>query len=50
MGVTRMFGRHIGIGLGYNRFETHISVEKDSFDGRLKMGYSGLQAVLTASF
>jgi hypothetical protein len=50
LGATWMFSRHIGIGLGYNRFETHIGVEKDSFDGRLKMGYSGLQAVLTASF
>lgn len=50
LGATWMFSRHIGLGLGYNRFSTNISVDKDSFDGRLKTGYSGLQAVLTASF
>jgi hypothetical protein len=50
LGATWMFSRHLGIGLGYNRFTMNIDVDKDAFDGRLKTGYSGLQAVLTASF
>jgi hypothetical protein len=50
LGATWMFSRHLGVGLGYNRFTTTINVDKDAFDGRLKTGYSGAQAVLTASF
>ena len=49
-GVTWMFHRNIGLGLGYNRFTTTLDVEKNDFDGRLKTGYSGLQAYLTGTF
>jgi len=50
VGATWMFSRHLGLGLGYNRFFTKVDVAKESFNGRLKFGYSGLQAYLTGSF
>jgi hypothetical protein len=45
-----MYHRNYGIGLGYDRFLTNLDVSKDDFDGRLKLGYSGLQAYLTGTF
>ena len=45
-----MFSRNVGLGLGYNRFTTRISVDKRDFDGRLKLGYSGVQVFLTGTF
>lgn len=48
--ATWMYSRNFGLGLGYNRFSSRVDVEKDSFDGRLKTGYSGLQAFLTGAF
>jgi len=50
VGGTYMFNRNFGLGLGYNRFITSIDVSKTSFDGRLRFGYSGLQAYLTGAF
>jgi hypothetical protein len=50
VGLTWMFHRNFGLGLGYNRFTTKLDVDKDDFDGRLKTGYSGLQAYLTGTF
>ena len=48
--ATWMFSRNFGVGLGYNRFYTKVDVDTDKFNGRLKTGYSGLQAFLTGSF
>jgi hypothetical protein len=50
VGATWMFSRHLGVGLGYNRFFTNIDIAKDTFDGRLRFGYSGVQAYLTGTF
>lgn len=50
VGATYMFNRNFGLGLGYNRFYTKVDVSKDSFDGGMKFGYSGLQAYLTSAF
>ncbi len=50
LGATYMFNRNFGLGMGYNRFYTKVDVSKDTFDGRLKFGYSGLQAYLTSTF
>jgi hypothetical protein len=50
VGATWMFDRHFGVGMGYNRFYTKVDVTKDTFNGRLKFGYSGLQAYLTGTF
>ena len=50
VGATYMFSRNFGLGLGYNRFYTKVDVSKDTFDGRLKFGYSGLQAYMTGAF
>ena len=49
-GVTWMYNRNFGIGLGYNRFTTTVDVDKPSFDGRLRVGYSGFQLFLTGAF
>ena len=45
-----MYKQNFGIGLGYNRFATNVTVNRDSFSGRLKTGYSGLQVYLTGAF
>ena len=50
IGVTRMFGDHIGVGVGYDRFTTRLKVDSLAFDGKLRWRYSGAQAFLTASF
>jgi hypothetical protein len=51
IGATWMFHRNLGVGLGYNRFSARLDVsKKPEFDGRLKLGYSGLQAYLTGTF
>jgi hypothetical protein len=50
VGGTWMFSRNFGIGLGYNRFYTHVDLDKSGFNGNLKFGYSGLQAYLTGTF
>jgi len=50
VGATWMFHRNFGVGVGYNRFATNVDVTKDSFNGKLKVGYSGVQAYLTGSF
>ncbi len=48
--ATWMFNKTFGLGLGYDRFYTHIDVSKSKFDGRVKMGYSGLQVFGTVAF
>ncbi|MCE9657643.1 MAG: hypothetical protein K8R60_03720 [Burkholderiales bacterium] len=49
-GATWMFSQNFGVGAGYNRFTTNVKVEKNNFDGRLRMGYQGLQVFLTGAF
>jgi len=49
-GATWMFTRNFGVGLGYNRFVTTVDVNKESFDGHVKVGYSGLQLFATGTF
>lgn len=48
--ATWMFHRNFGAGLGYNWFSTRVDVDKDDFNGRLRLGYSGIQAYLTGTF
>jgi hypothetical protein len=50
LGGTWMFSRHFGAGLAYNRFVTRVDVSRSNFNGRLDVGYSGVQAFLTGSF
>jgi hypothetical protein len=40
-GATWMFNHHFGIGIGYDRFATHVDLNKGSFNGRLNVGYQG---------
>ena len=49
-GATWMFSQNFGVGIGYNRFTAHMKTDKDNFDGRLRVGYSGFQAFLTGAF
>jgi hypothetical protein len=49
-GATWMFARNFGVGLGYSRFTARVDVDRPSFNGHLKTGYSGLQAFLTGTF
>lgn len=48
--ATWMFNKNFGLGLGYDRYFNKVDVSKNSFDGRVKFGYSGLQAFVTGSF
>lgn len=50
LGGTWMFSKNFGVGLGYNRFYTHVDVSKTNFNGNLKFGYQGVQAYLTGTF
>lgn len=50
VGVTWMFSRNFGVGLGYNAFATRVDVDRDNYNGRLKFGYSGAVAYLTGTF
>jgi hypothetical protein len=50
VGATWMFHRNFGVGLCYNWFGTNVDVSKDTYNGKLKLGYSGLQAYLTGTF
>jgi hypothetical protein len=45
-----MFTRHFGIGAGYDRFDVNVDVAKAKFNGSLKTGYSGYQAMLVGSW
>jgi hypothetical protein len=49
-GATWMFSDHFGIGLGYDRFVTHVDLSKLSFNGRLNFGYQGLLLYLKGGF
>jgi hypothetical protein len=47
---TWMFHRNFGVGLGYNYFGADMDLDKSSFNGDLKLGYSGLQLFVTGTF
>jgi hypothetical protein len=49
-GATWMFNHHFGIGVGYDRFATHVDVSKGSFNGRLNVGYQGGLIYLKGGF
>jgi hypothetical protein len=49
-GVTWMFNKNFGAGLGYNKFVTSVETSKERFDGRVRLGYSGVQLYLTGTF
>ena len=49
-GASWMFSDHIGIGLSYDRFETHADLSKLSFSGRLNFGYQGLLLYVRGGF
>lgn len=49
-GVTWMFSQNFGAGLGYNRFTTTVETSKERFNGRIRLGYSGVQLYLTGAF
>jgi len=38
------------LGVAYNRFATRLNVQKDSFDGQLKITYDGPVAFITIGF
>jgi hypothetical protein len=50
LGVTRMFGHHFGVGVGYNQFNTKVTVDDTKFDGTVKWRYGGGLLYLTGSF
>jgi hypothetical protein len=49
-GATWMFNHHIGVGIGYDRFATHVDLSKGSFNGRLNAGYQGALIYLKGGF
>jgi hypothetical protein len=48
--ATWMFSQSFGVGLGYNRFTTKVDVERTSFNGQVRVGYSGLMLFATGTF
>ncbi len=49
-GATWMFNPHFGVGVAAHHFRTDVEIAGDSFDGRLKTSYTGLQVYATAAF
>jgi hypothetical protein len=49
-GVTRMFGKHFGVGAGWNQFTTKVNLDKDTFEGSLRWRYSGAMIYITGSY
>ena len=49
-GVSWMFNHHFGIGVGYDRFATHVDVSKGSFNGRLNASYQGALIYVRGGF
>jgi hypothetical protein len=49
-GATWMFTPNWGAGLAYDSFVTKVDVERDTFNGNLRLGYSGLLVYLTGAF
>lgn len=49
-GITWMFNRNFGAGVGYNRFTTTVDTSKERFDGRVHLSYHGVQLYLTGTF
>jgi hypothetical protein len=49
-GATWMFNHHFGLGLGYNRFQTNLDLNKGSFNGRLNLGYQGAVLYVRGGF
>jgi hypothetical protein len=45
-----MFNRHIGVGLGYDDFSSHLTVSQNKFNGRLNGGYRGGLINITGAF
>ena len=45
-----MFSDHFGIGVGYDRFATHVDLSKLNFNGRLNFAYQGLLIYVRAGF
>jgi hypothetical protein len=50
VGVTWMFAQNFGAGLGYNKFVTTVETSKERFDGKVRLGYSGVQLYVTGAF
>lgn len=50
VGATWMFTPNWGAGLAYDSFVTRVDVARDTFNGRLRLGYSGLLLYLTGAF
>lgn len=42
--------RNVGIGIGYNDFETRLDVDASRFNGRLELSYAGGLAFVTVAF
>jgi hypothetical protein len=49
-GVTYMFTPNFGAGLGYNKFVVNVDTSKNSFNGNIRLGYSGIQLYVTGAF
>jgi len=49
-GATWMFSERFGVGIGYDRFATHVDVGKGTFNGRLNFGYQGLLIYVRGGF
>jgi hypothetical protein len=41
-GLVSMYNCHVGFSVGYEKFISHVNVNKPNFNGSLNPGYSGL--------
>jgi hypothetical protein len=50
LGVTYLINKHFGVGIGYDDFSSHLSIDKPNFNGKLNLGYNGGLIYLRGAF
>jgi hypothetical protein len=50
VGVSYLFSRHVGLGIGYDSYHSHLTVSQTNFSGQLDLGYRGGLIYLTGAF
>ena len=48
--ATWMYNNHVGIGAGWDKYSSHVGIDKTNFQGKMDFGYSGLLVFLTGAF
>jgi hypothetical protein len=50
VGVSYLINKHFGVGIGYDDFNSHLSLSQSNFNGKLNIGYRGGLIYLRGAF